>query len=46
MHHNAEYYSSPDHFRPERWLVEDPDVDLSEAFMAFGIGARACIGRK
>lgn len=43
-------------FRPERWLVESPDPQTGELvttynpnagpFMAFGLGPRACFGRR
>lgn len=54
IQHNEKYYADPFLFRPERWIIgskakgfsskEEFDVAQS-AFMAFGKGARVCIGR-
>lgn len=46
MHHDEEYFPDPDDFRPSRWLEENTGRDLNDAFMPFGIGPRACVGRK
>ncbi|PPQ65337.1 hypothetical protein CVT26_000052 [Gymnopilus dilepis] len=40
---NPRYFDSPEEFRPSRWYGLAHD---SEAFSAFSIGPRACIGRK
>ncbi|KAG6865642.1 hypothetical protein C0991_000812 [Blastosporella zonata] len=43
MHYNPRYFPDPENFRPSRWYGTSGD---SEAFFAFSIGPRACIGRK
>ncbi|KAF8903942.1 cytochrome P450 [Gymnopilus junonius] len=40
---NPRYFDKPEEFRPSRWYGLATD---SEAFSAFSIGPRACIGRK
>jgi cytochrome P450 len=48
MHRRPEYFSSPDEFRPERWLEnQGPDCPTSdpEAFAPFSAGFRSCIGK-
>lgn len=51
MHHNKDYYASPLHFRPERWIVGEAgstteSVALAEsAFCAFSSGSRGCVGK-
>ncbi|KIM45804.1 hypothetical protein M413DRAFT_440842 [Hebeloma cylindrosporum] len=41
IHRNPRAFPVPDEFRPSRWYgISDPDVTM------FGIGPRACIGRK
>ncbi|KAF9481644.1 cytochrome P450 [Pholiota conissans] len=40
---NPRYFDNPEEYRPSRW--HDIPVD-SEAFSAFSIGPRTCIGRK
>jgi cytochrome P450 len=44
-HHDGRFYSEPWKFRPERW--EGPEAaDLpKQAYLPFGAGARACIGK-
>ncbi len=45
MHSNADFFSRPEDFSPDRWL-RDPGKDLPPcAFIPFGRGARACIGQ-
>ncbi|KAG6900466.1 hypothetical protein C0993_010184 [Termitomyces sp. T159_Od127] len=41
--YNPRYFDNPDEFRPSRWYNINSE---SEAFSAFSIGPRACIGRK
>ncbi|KJA20056.1 hypothetical protein HYPSUDRAFT_68834 [Hypholoma sublateritium FD-334 SS-4] len=41
--HNPRYFENPTEYRPSRWY--DVAVE-SEAFSAFSIGPRTCIGRK
>ncbi|OJJ39946.1 hypothetical protein ASPWEDRAFT_37820 [Aspergillus wentii DTO 134E9] len=51
--HNEEYYPRPYEFIPERWLVDGGTLMSSasqvaaaeQAFVPFGTGSRACIGR-
>ncbi|KAG6844480.1 hypothetical protein H0H87_006616 [Tephrocybe sp. NHM501043] len=43
MQYNPRHFPEPDEFRPSRWYNTSAE---SEAFSAFGIGPRACIGRK
>ncbi|KAJ7768297.1 cytochrome P450 [Mycena metata] len=41
LHHNPNVFSEPDVFRPSRWYgVPEHDISM------FGMGPRACIGRK
>jgi hypothetical protein len=43
LEYNPRYFSEPEEYRPSRWYGLAND---SEAFSAFSVGARACIGRK
>ncbi|RAH42269.1 cytochrome P450 [Aspergillus brunneoviolaceus CBS 621.78] len=51
IHHNAEYFSRPDTFLPERWLTSNADDSLEQAsittaaYTPFSQGTRACVGR-
>ena len=45
LHMNSETFPEPTSFKPDRWLAEDNSAQ-KEAFNGFGIGPRACIGRK
>lgn len=51
IHHNAKYFPQPFEYRPERWIINSPnvteqDVDLARsAFCPFSIGPRGCIGK-
>ncbi|KAI1872912.1 uncharacterized protein JN550_003786 [Neoarthrinium moseri] len=47
IHHNPEYFPSPFVYKPERWLVDDPEAKKANtaAFLPFSIGARACAGK-
>ena len=38
-------FKNPEHFDPQRWLKEDAPA-LTEFFLPFSTGPRACIGRK
>ncbi|KAH9862935.1 hypothetical protein J1614_010748 [Plenodomus biglobosus] len=42
-HYDPRYWSDPNEFKPERWLVENSS-DVRAAFQPFSIGPRACIG--
>ncbi|KDQ10750.1 hypothetical protein BOTBODRAFT_115251 [Botryobasidium botryosum FD-172 SS1] len=43
MHYNPNYFPEPEAFKPSRW---DDDTINKDAFVGFGQGPRACIGRK
>ncbi|KAF8637847.1 hypothetical protein AX17_002473 [Amanita inopinata Kibby_2008] len=43
LQYNPRHFDQPEEYRPSRWYGVHCD---SEAFSAFSIGARACIGRK
>jgi len=43
LHHDPRWWPEPEAFRPERWLVDDPDRPRY-AFVPFGGGPRVCIG--
>ncbi|KAG6860150.1 hypothetical protein C0995_015073, partial [Termitomyces sp. Mi166 len=43
VQYNPRYFDNPDEFRPSRWYNTSSE---SEAFSAFSLGPRACIGRK
>lgn len=50
IHRNAECFSEPFKFRPERWLNENQDNDsgfkrVHEAFFGFSQGPRGCVGK-
>jgi len=45
IHHDANLFSNPEEFRPERWL-EEPEAENCRKFsLPFSQGGRACIGR-
>lgn len=45
FHRNADIFGPDvDSFKPERWLQEDA-ADMHRQFLAFGGGARLCIGK-
>ena len=44
FHYNASIFPNPKSFDPDRWL--HPTPQMQEAFMAFGAGARICIGMR
>ncbi|KAF7316444.1 hypothetical protein MIND_00163400 [Mycena indigotica] len=43
MQYNPRHFEDPAEFRPSRWYGLPTD---SEAFTAFSVGTRACIGRR
>lgn len=50
IHHNADYYTKPFKFSPERWIPSptNPQSAIDEmrrAFEPFGLGVRGCIGK-
>ena len=46
IHHDAEYYPSPESFDPERFSVENSRDRHPMTFLAFGEGPRGCIGER
>ena len=44
IHHNAEVFTDPDTFYPERWL-DTRESELEKYLIPFSTGPRACIGR-
>jgi len=44
VHHRADIYSAPEEFNPHRWNPEKHQQPPRNAFIAFGHGARKCIG--
>jgi cytochrome P450 len=45
MHRDARWFPSPEEFRPERFLPGSDEIKHPHAFLPFGAGPRACIGR-
>ncbi|KAI0181144.1 cytochrome P450 [Hypoxylon sp. FL1284] len=44
-HWNEELFPDPDHFMPERWIVNgQPNYALEKFLISFGKGSRACLG--
>nr|XP_015839583.1 PREDICTED: probable cytochrome P450 6a13 isoform X2 [Tribolium castaneum] len=46
LHHDPDYYESPDLFKPERFLPENKDKTVKCTFMPFGEGPRSCLGQR
>jgi cytochrome P450 len=47
MHRHPEYWDRPDEFQPERWLSADGTLlPARPCFIPFGLGPRACIGKR
>lgn len=44
MHRNAEVFSDPELYKPERWLSVSAK-ELQPHFLTFSFGSRSCIGR-
>ncbi|EJD08594.1 cytochrome P450 [Fomitiporia mediterranea MF3/22] len=45
IQYNPRYYPDPLSYKPSRWYAQETS-ELPDAFTAFSIGPRACIGRK
>jgi cytochrome P450 len=45
MHHDPRWFDEPERFRPERFLPEAEALRRPSAFIPFGAGSRACVGR-
>lgn len=47
---NASVFEDPYSFKPERWLEENNELEVLQrmklAWMAFGNGARSCVGKE
>ena len=46
IHHNEEYYDSPEKFQPERFLPENRHQIEPYTYLPFGSGPRNCIGMR
>ena len=48
FHHSEDYWTAPEKFDPQRFLVKDFKIenDDSNVFMPFGAGPRACIASR
>ena len=46
IHHNEEYYPSPEQFKPERFLPENRHLIKPYTYLPFGSGPRHCVGMK
>jgi cytochrome P450 len=46
MHHNEQYFTDAQKFKPERWLGNREGVKEPNAYMPFGSGPRMCIAFK
>jgi len=45
VHHSVDVWGDPETYRPERFLSEDGrSVKKNEAFVAFSVGKRVCVG--
>ena len=44
LHRDPRYWPSPDEFKPERWLTEQPGQNTA-AFLPFSFGPSNCAGR-
>lgn len=46
VHHDQDIWGDPENFRPERFITEDEKINKKhEAFLAFSVGKRVCLGQ-
>jgi len=49
LHRNPLFWSRPDEFEPERWLVDDPQTKdegiTNGSYLPFAVGPRNCVGQ-
>jgi cytochrome P450 len=45
MHHDARWFEEPERFRPDRFLPAAEAARKPGAYIPFGAGSRACVGR-
>ena len=45
LEYNPRYFSDPHAYKPSRWYEQEAG-EAHDAFTAFSVGPRACIGRK
>jgi cytochrome P450 len=46
MHHDPRWFPEPEEFRPQRFSPEHQAEIRENAYLPFGLGPRACIGRR
>ncbi|WP_197442780.1 cytochrome P450 [Lignipirellula cremea] len=46
IHHDSRWFPQPEEFQPQRFAPEHAEAMPENAFLPFGIGPRACIGRR
>ncbi|XP_077978782.1 cytochrome P450 2U1-like [Glandiceps talaboti] len=46
VHHEADHWSKPGEFKPDRFLNSDGQYIRANAFMPFGTGKRLCLGEQ
>jgi cytochrome P450 len=45
IHRDPDYWTEPDVFKPERFLMQPSEPGVRKAFYPFGLGPRVCIGQ-
>jgi cytochrome P450 len=46
IHHDARWFADPEQFQPARFSSDRANANSEHAFLPFGLGPRACIGRR